>query len=331
MSYYDPEYPNTPIDPLSYSDDSAEYQEPETQPPGLWGNLTHSFSNFITHNPLTAIVLNNPITNFVTSNDWIYRFMFVFLIIVICVIIIKIFMGRIAKKHELKSDIMLLNGTIDAQNPITISQNINANPNILVVPSRNRPGGLEFTWSVWVYIKELDSSSMFSNVFFKGVYTSNQCNNVNALTNAPGVYLHNNSETNSATIYIFMDTFTSPAVYIDGKCDTSNAIQIPYIPLNEWIHLCFGCQDRNMDVYVNGIITSSIRLIGIPKQNNGDIYVAQNKGFYGKISSLRYISRKLSGADVLGIYKKGPNTKEIAPKKSTTNFNDFLSFSWYTK
>ena len=128
-----------------------------------------------------------------------------------------------------------------------------------------------------------------------------------------------------------MDTFTSPGVFIDGKCDMSNAIQVPHLPIGEWIHVCFGVQDRNMDVYINGIITSSVRLVGIPKQNNGDIYIANNKGFQGKISSLRYISRKITIEEILNIYKQGPNVKEIVPKKMQSNFKDYLSFAWYTK
>lgn len=329
MNYSDQQYDNyqQPYDNYQQSYDTQS----QGSSTGDWTTFGNNLMNLFTQNPIANGAKNNPITNFVTSNDYIYQFVFVFFIIVICIIVIKIFMSRLATDYEIKSDIILLNGTVDAQFPLTISQNINASPSTLVIPSRNRPGGLEFTWSVWVYITALDTSSLFSNVFFKGVYTSNQCNNLNNLTNAPGVYLLNSSETNSATLYIFMDTFTSPGVVVSGKCDTTNAIKIPHIPMNEWIHICFGCREETMDVYINGIITSSVSLVGTPKQNNGDIYIAQNKGFQGKIASLRYISHKLSISEILKIYKQGPNFKEMAPKRLSSIFKDYLSFSWYTK
>ena len=272
-------------------------------------------------------------TDFKVSNEYVYKIMYIFLLVIVGMIIIGIFIHWITSGSNTNpnNNILLLNGTIDAQTPVVISQDPSQQNQLLVIPSRNRPGGLEFTWSVWIYIVSLESSTLYSNVFFKGVYTSNKCNNVNDLTNGPGVYLLNNSETDSATLYILMDTYTSPGAYINGVCDMSNSIQIPYLPLGEWINICIGCQDRNLDVYINGIITSSTRLVGIPKQNNGDIFIAHNNGFQGNISALQYFPKKLSIMEILDVFNKGPIKELIVPTSRMPNSKDYLAFNWYVK
>jgi hypothetical protein len=281
--------------------------------------------------------MNNSVTgstSIVSSSTSTIKYKILFTVIAICSVALIIYFGTTWVTHTGSSsspDIMLINGTINAQTPVVISQSLSQNSNMIVSPSRNQPGGLEFTWSVWLNISSLESSTLFSNVFFKGAYTNNRCSNINDLTNGPGVYLLNNSETSSATLYIVMDTFTSPGGYVNGLCDISNSIQIPHIPMKEWIHLCIGCHDRDMTIYINGTVVNSTRLVGIPKQNNGDIFIAHNKGFDGKISTLQYLPRTLSVSQIIDIYQKGPIKTPIVPVKPDSTSNDYLAFNWYVK
>jgi hypothetical protein len=83
-----------------------------------------------------------------------------------------------------------------------------------------------------------------------------------------------------------------------------------------------------LDVYINGTITRSITLNGVPKQNNGDVYVAQNGGFQGNISNLWYYNYALGTADIQNIVARGPNTYMVAaPPMNTTT--DYLSLRWF--
>ena len=287
-------------------------------------------------NNVVKSITESKTSDFSQSNSYVYKIMYVFLLCIVGFIILSFGINWITTTTTTSEDetIVLLNGTIDAQTPVTISQSPTQNRQLIVSPSRNLPGGLEFTWSVWIYITSLESSSLYSNVFFKGVYTSNTCNNINELTNGPGLYLLNNSETNSATLYVVMDTFSSPGGYINGLCNMSNSIQIPYIPIGEWVNVGIGCMDRNIDIYINGLIASSTTLTGIPKQNNGDIYIAHNKGFQGKISTLQYFPRKLTITDIRQVYNKGPILTLVSPpplSSSKSAASDYLSFGWYIK
>jgi hypothetical protein len=44
-------------------------------------------------------------------------------------------------------------------------------------------------------------------------------------------------------------------------------ITIPDVPLNKWVNVIIRCQNTTLDVYINGTITRSVELTGVPKQN----------------------------------------------------------------
>ena len=218
MSYYDNYANNSQYGNTGYSGNTGEMYDQQGQQSTygtasqLYEQTVRKVSDFFTNNPLIDRMKHNPVSDFMTSNDLVYRITFVFFIFVICVIIIKVVMLNTVKTYTVKNDVLLINGTIDAQSPITIPQSIN-NLSTLVVPSRNRPGGLEFTWSVWIYIKSVysgasGSNSLFTPVFFKGGLYGGRCGNLNELSNGPCLYIFNTSSTfNLRDIYLSNDIF----------------------------------------------------------------------------------------------------------------------------
>ena len=65
---------------------------------------------------------------------------------------------------------------------------------------------------------------------------------------------------------------------------------IPNVPLQKWVNVIIRLKNTTLDTYVNGIISQSVVLDGVPKQNFGDVWVASNGGFSGYISNLWYFS-----------------------------------------
>jgi hypothetical protein len=128
-----------------------------------------------------------------------------------------------------------------------------------------------------------------------------------------------------------MDTHTKPSAYMDdtNTCNISNNITIPYIPLNNWVNVTMTLYGSRIDVYINGIVSKSIVLEGVPKQNNGDVYIGSSRGFTGKISNLRYYSRKLYVNEIEKLVKTGPNKKSLDSENEVNNYN-YVSFNWYT-
>jgi hypothetical protein len=81
-------------------------------------------------------------------------------------------------------------------------------------------------------------------------------------------------------------------------------IVIPDIPINKWVNVIIRCQNTTLDVYINGTIARSINLVGVPKQNYGDVYIAPNGGFSGYISNLWYYNYALGINEISRIANK---------------------------
>jgi len=297
----------------------------------LKARLSSMVSNFTTSNLKAGYTR---VSDFLTSNRVVDRVIFIFLLLVLLIISLNAITALTYPSLDVKGDVTLLKGSVDAQYAITIPQNSVTHPELFVTHSTNRIGGLEFTWSVWIYVNDMPDTTSYKNVFFKGMSIDGAlCNNVNNLLNGPGMYLMLDSVTNSTALYVIMDTYTNPGnYYASSGCIKHNLIKIPHIPVREWVHVCMVCQERNMGIYINGLVASTILLDGVPKQNNGDVNIGYNGGFNGRISALRYINTKLGVLEITNIFKSGPIITDVTPlNKPTATVNwDPMSFRWYT-
>ena len=130
--------------------------------------------------------------------------------------------------------------------------------------------------------------------------------------NGPGLYIH---ETKNALIVV-MNTFNNVV----------EEVQIDDIPLNKWINVVLSCRGRDLDTYVNGTIVNRHRFNAVPKQNYGDVYINQNNGFSGLVSSLRYFSYALTGVEINNLVNAGPN---LTADDSMRIFPPYLSLRWF--
>jgi len=268
--------------------------------------------------------LENASKDFLQSNGVIAKFGFVLLVLIVFLILLKIGTMIIGSLLLPKSDVHLLDGMISGTDPLTISQNPNDNGSKPIKRSDDRKEGLEFTWSIWVYIKQaaLDSSQ-YRHIFHKGNndIKRENCGNtcgVNFPNNGPGLYL--NPGKNSMTV--FMNTFDN---------STSDEIVVDDLPLDKWLNVVIRGQQKTLDVYVNGAIVKSHEMSSVPKQNYGDVYMSSNGGFDGYSSNLWYYSRALSSTEIVGIVAKGPNLElKSGAKNSLYNSRPpYFSLRWY--
>jgi hypothetical protein len=106
-------------------------------------------------------------------------------------------------------------------------------------------------------------------------------------------------------------------------------ILIPDIPLNKWVNVIIRCQNTTMDVYINGTIARSVQLMGVPKQNYGDVYVGMNGGFDGYISNLWYYNYSLGTAAIQNLVSRGPNKKMLGTNGMNDSLTNYLSLRWF--
>ena len=260
----------------------------------------------------------NTLNNFMTSNSLVTKFVFLLFVLIGFLILLTISINIILYFFSPSSNQKLINGMINASTEmLVISQDPNDKSSKTIYRSINESQGLEFTWSVWIYINEINTNAPtpYQHVFSKGNYGLGT-NNLYNFNNAPGLYISNN--TNS--MYVVMDTYTAPS-------NPNSGLEIPDVPLNKWVNVIIICKNNTLDVYINGIITKSEDLEGIPKQNYGDVYIAANNGFNGYISNLWYYNYALGTLAIQNLVKKGPDTT----MKNNMILKDpnYLSLRWY--
>jgi len=259
---------------------------------------------------------NNPRQEFFESNSLIAKIAFLLMVVFLFIILLRV--GISILGWFLASSTgspKLINGMVDAKQLIVIPQDPSLDGAMTINRSVNATDGIEFTWSVWIMVDDLTyNTGKYKCVFYKG--NSNiQDTGLNFPNNAPGLYIAPNTN----DLIVIMNTFSV----------INEQITIPEIPLNKWINIVIRCENTNLDVYVNGMISKSHVLHGVPKQNYGEVYVGMNGGFSGFISNLWYYNYALGITEIQKIAKKGPNTKMLGSSGANMKDSNYLSLRWY--
>jgi len=252
---------------------------------------------------------------FSESNSLVAKLAFLLLVIFAFVVLLRVGISIISYFMKPNESPHLIDGMVDATQMIIFPQDPSNNDAVTIYRSVNASEGLEFTWSTWIFINSLQTNAgIFKHIFSKGNSTLGE-NGMIQPNNAPGLYIgpHTN------TLVVVMNTYNV----------INEEVIIPDIPMNKWVNVIIRCQNTTMDVYINGTIVRSINLVGVPKQNYGDVYVAMNGGFDGYISNLWYYNYALGTAAIQQIVNKGPNTKMIGGNGIADKMYNYLSLRWF--
>ena len=269
--------------------------------------------------------------DFMESNNLVAKMAFLLLVIFIFIVILQLGIRLMTFYFDTSTSPYLINGMVKANQPIIFPQDPSALNSKPLQRSINGPDGIEFTWSVWVYIETLPNTIQYSHIFSKGnsdiAPVDSKCTDstqscfVTGLvqpSNAPGLYIAPGTN----ELVVVMNTFNT----------INNEITIPNIPLNKWINVIIRCQGTTIDVYINGTIAKSFDLGYVPKQNYGDVFVALNGGFDGNISNLRYYNYALGTSEIQSITQVGPNIAMVDNTPGSgmsSKYSKYFSLSWY--
>lgn len=252
---------------------------------------------------------------FLESNSLVAKFAFLLLVVIGFTILLRVGISIISYFFKPSESPHLIDGTVDASQMIVFQQDPSANGAKTIYRSVNAADGIEFTWTVWIFIDNLQTNSgIYKHVFSKGNSTLQE-NGLIYPNNAPGLYIAPNTN----ALVVMMNTFNV----------INEEIIIPDIPLNKWVNVIIRCQNTTLDVYINGTIARSVNLVGVPKQNYGDVYVGMNGGFAGNISNLWYYNYALGATDIQKISENGPNTKMIGSSGISDKTFNYLSLRWF--
>lgn len=264
--------------------------------------------------------ITQPITNasngfvsFVNSNSIIAKISFLLFVLFIFIILLQISITFLSWIFLPSGSPRVINGMVPGNQMLIIPQD----PSIVGAKTINRSinasDGIEFTWSVWIFVNNIETDNKYHHVFHKGDDSMDE--NSISQTNAPGLYLNPNTN----TLTVIMNTY-----------DVINEqAVIPDIPMNKWINVIIRVKNRDLDIYINGTITKSVQLLGVPKQNYGPVYIAQNGGFDGFISNLWYYNHAMGISEIESLVRKGPNTKMVGNSAIGLKNPDYLSLRWF--
>jgi len=266
-------------------------------------------------NTLSVNTIKNGFAEFLESNSLVAKISFLLFVIFIFVIVLQFSISIMGWLFNTTDSPKLINGMVDASQMLVIPQDPSQTGAKTISRSVNATDGIEFTWSVWIFINDLGNpDNKYQHIFHKGNDTIDNVG-LNYPNNAPGLYISPN--TNELTI--IMNTF-----------DVINEeITIPDIPLNKWVNVIIRCENTAINVYINGMVVKSINLLGVPKQNYGDVYVAMNGGFDGYISNLWYYNYSLGTSAIQKLVKSGPNTNMVGSSAMDMKNPNYLSLRWY--
>ena len=256
---------------------------------------------------------------FLQSNSIVAKFAFLLLVLILFILALRLGTSLLAWIFSPKSNPILIDGMIDSKHMMRIPQNPGSTGAIPIQRSVNKKEGLEFTWSVWMYIDDLTyRENEYRHVFHKGNDNINLTNvpiGMNQPNNGPGLYIA--PSTNN--LVVVMNTFNK----------INEEIIIEDIPINKWINVIIRVSYQNrLDVYINGRLARRHILNSVPKQNYGDVFVSMNGGFSGHTSSLRYFTNAIGTNEIQSIVNDGPNMTPV-DKDLINSKPRYLSLRWF--
>jgi len=263
--------------------------------------------------------------SFLQSNTIIAKFAFIILVIIGFLFLMNLGVIILGYFLNPSDSPFIIKGLITGQTGKTFSQDPSVgNKSKIVKLSNNERTGMEFTWSVWLFINDLGATSKHQFIFNKGDLNFDSVTNITAVNNGPGLYIVPNTN-GIVTLKVIMNTATSE--------DSKNNISIDSIPVRKWVNVIIRLENTMLDVYVNGTISGRLNLPLVPKQNYNDINVCQGGGFNGNLSDLRYFNHALSIIEINNIVYWGPNTNPSADGVDANKSGgyDYLSSIWYSK
>ena len=258
-------------------------------------------------------------SDFMQSNSLVAKVAFLLLVLFGFIVLLRIGIAILGYFYGPSENPKLINGMVDASQLMVIEQDPTIEGSKTIPRSVNATDGIEFTWSCWIFINNLtENAGQYKCVFYKGndfATGKSDQEGINFPNNAPGVYIAPNTN----DLVIFMNTFNV----------INEEIKVTNIPLNKWLNVIIRCQNTTIDVYINGTITKSQELHGVPKQNYGNVYVGMNNGFSGYISNLWYYDYALGTTEIQNMVSKGPNTNMVGNSSLSMKNPNYLSLRWF--
>jgi len=110
----------------------------------------------------------------------------------------------------------------------------------------------------------------------------------------------------------------APVGYSGGSTDDSYTCKVKNVPLQSWFAVSLSMSNRNVDIYLNGMLVRSCLLPGVPKAPKGDAGVMTNGGYSGNLAALNFYAGPLNPSMAMAFYQAGPPPAAVAQTVSAS-------------
>lgn len=272
---------------------------------GTLSNVSYQFSN-------NKFVSGT--REFLQSNGLVAKVAFLVLVVILFVVILRLGTQFIGWLYSPSGSPYIVKGLKNAKHTKIVSTNPTIRGSKPILRSVNERYGIEFTWTVWLFIDDLEyRKGQLKHIFHKGDdKVISQDTEIFSTSTAPALYLHQNKN----AFIIYMNTFGT----------MNEKVVVNDVPLNKWINVAIRIEGSTMDVYINGKVVLRHIFADVPKQNYGDTYVNANGGYSGLMSDLWYHNKALTGVEIMDIVRAGP---DLTTDESIKVFPPYFSLLWY--
>lgn len=265
--------------------------------------------------------------DFAEKNTTISKFVFILFIVIIFGLLIRVGVYIISLFTTPSKNPIIVNGLLSTNSLTKYQVNPSVTDSKPILRSVNESQGMEFTWSTWVFIDNANSGNNENpkRIFSKG--GDSETGKPFAM-NSPGLYLYDGKKSNTNALTVAITTYNDDTMSMSTSGNIEKII-IKNVPIQKWVNIIIRVQNRTIDIYVNGIMSSRYNLTHVIKQNYGDIFVGDNaNGMNGFISSLRYFDHGIGNMKIEEIIQQGPNLKAIGGQNQET-MPPYLATRWY--
>jgi len=285
--------------------------------------------------------------SFTETNGLVMNFAFTILVIIVFLVLFQIGMNLIRYYYLGGDSPYLFNGMVDGKHYMTYEQDPSKENSVTIKKSHNEKTGVEFTWSLWVYIEDLDyNKGKYRHIFHKGeVHFDGSVNPpsdeeaamVGSIEHEPNII---NSKDDFITTAGLNYPNNSPGLYISPTTNKlvmlintfeniMEKVDIDDIPMQKWFNVLIRCKNKTIDIYINGTLARRHILKSLPKQNYGNVYTGMNGGFDGYLSNMRYYDYAIETREIDKILKEGIELINLSPRPTKNDKTNYLSTSWF--
>ena len=204
----------------------------------------------------------------------------------------------------------LLPRSLNAQTSVTIEGN-------RAPLSSEKEGSYGMQW--WMFVKDWN----YGYGKTKAVVKRSDPTNGSILN--PSISLHPTDNTLSVSVSLFPSqeggasvSQPSPAGH-SGISDDVFACDVSNIPLQTWFSVSVTVFGRNLDIYIDGKLVKSCFLPGVPKPAAGNITLAPDGGFSGKICNFYHYPTMITPDDAMKFWSAGKTCNSTTDEEVVTS------------